>query len=154
MWLKISDPAEGPGAGTGGPPVTELSVLPRLHKVLAPAVIGVLVESPVAIHHIAGVDVMTVEMISHRITVIAELHHLALKVGASVDAEEVGAVTGLRTHRDINSSCCIKLITSKPQLPSKTHKKLWWCEIKFFYISYHHLFCVKCTQSISSVKYW
>lgn len=121
IWLKISDSAEGPGGGTGGPPVTELAVLPRPHKVLAPAVIGVLVESPVAVHHIAGVDVMTVEMILHWITVIAELHHLALEVGASVDAETVGALTGLRTHSEINSCCCIKLTASKPQLPNKTH---------------------------------
>lgn len=101
--LKISDSAEGAGGGTGGSPVAELAVLPRPHEILAPAVIGVLVESPVAVHHVAGVDVMTVETISHRITVIAELHHLALEVGASVDAEAVGALAGLRTRGEINS---------------------------------------------------
>lgn len=101
--LKISDSAEGPSGGTGGPPVTKLAVLPRPHKVLAPTVIGVLVQSPVAVHHVAGVDVMTVEMILHRITVVAELHHLSLEVGAPVDAEAVGALTGLRTHSELNS---------------------------------------------------
>lgn len=70
-----------------------------------------LVESPVAVHHVAGVDVMTVELILHRITVIAELHHLALEVGASVDAEAVGALTGLRTHSEISSGGWIKLLT-------------------------------------------
>lgn len=97
-YLKICDSAEGAGGSAGGSPVTELAVLPGPHKVLAPAIIGVLVEGPVAIHHVAGVDVMAVEMILHWITVIAELHHLALEVGASVDTDAVRALAGLRTH--------------------------------------------------------
>lgn len=55
-----------------------------------------LVEGPVALHDVAGVDVTAAEMILHRITVVTKLHHLTLEVGALVDAYAVGALAGLK----------------------------------------------------------
>lgn len=63
MFLKVSDPAEGPSGGTGGSPVAELPVLARPHEVLASPVIGMLVKGPVAVHDVAGVDVAAAESV-------------------------------------------------------------------------------------------
>lgn len=87
--LKLSYPAEGPGSGAGCTPVTELPVLAGMHEVLAPPVAGILVQGPVAIHHVAGIDVPAVETLLHGLAVVTELHHLALEVRALVDAQAV-----------------------------------------------------------------
>lgn len=102
--LKVGDPAEGAGGGAGGPPVTELAVLPGPHEVLASAVVGVLVHGPVAVHDVAGVDVAAAEVILHRLAVVAELHHLALEVGPLVDADAVRALTGLEKETQPRAS--------------------------------------------------
>ena len=57
-----------------------------------------LVQGPVAVHDVAGVDVAAAEVILHRVTVLAELHHLALEVGPLVDAHAVGPLAGLEEH--------------------------------------------------------
>lgn len=64
-------------------------------------VVGVLVQGPVTVHDVAGVDVTAAEMILHRLTVLAELHHLALEVGPLVDAYAVGALPGLETDSGV-----------------------------------------------------
>lgn len=98
--LKICDSAEGPGGGTGSPPVTELAVLSRPQEVLTTTVVRVLVEGPVALHDVAGVDVTAVEVFLHWLTVLAELHHLPLEVGTLVNADAVGALAGLEMHSE------------------------------------------------------
>lgn len=52
-------------------------------------VVGVLVEGPVAVQDIAGVDVVAAEKILHRLAVVAEFHHLALKVRLLIDAHTI-----------------------------------------------------------------
>lgn len=47
------------------------------------------VQGPVAIHHVAGVDVLVAEALLHGHAVVAELHHLALEVRTLVDAQAV-----------------------------------------------------------------
>lgn len=117
--LKICDPAEGPSGGAGGPPVTELAVLPRPHEVLASTIVGVLIEGPVALHDIAGVDVAATEVILDRLTVIIELHHLALEVGTLIDTDAIWAFTGLKAHSDgkykmSHFRCCLTSMLSFP----------------------------------------
>lgn len=97
--LELCDSAEGASGGAGGPPVTELAVLPGLHEVLPATVVWVLVEGPVAVHDIAGIDVTAPKMILHRLAVLTELHHLTLEVGSLVDAHAVGPLAGLDEHR-------------------------------------------------------
>lgn len=58
-----------------------------------------LVQGPVSVHHVTRVDVTAAEVILHRLTVVVELHHLALEVGPLVDADAVGPLTGLERHR-------------------------------------------------------
>lgn len=65
MNLKICNSAEGPSGGAGGPPVSELGVLSRSHEVLAAVVVGVLVQGPVAVEDVAGMDVLAAETILH-----------------------------------------------------------------------------------------
>lgn len=63
-------------------------------------VVGVLVKGPVAVQHVAGVDVVAAEKILHRLAVVAELHHLALKVRLLVDAHAIGPLTYLIMHKN------------------------------------------------------
>lgn len=100
--LKLSDPSEGAGGGAGGPPVAELAVLAGPHEVLVATVVGMLVEGPVAVHDVAGVDVTAAEVVLHGLAVVAELHHLALEVGPLVDADAVGALAGLQAENAQN----------------------------------------------------
>lgn len=97
-WLKFSDPPEGSDDGAGGTPVAVPPVLPRSQEVLSASVVGVLVEDPVAIHIITGVDMAVMETVRHTGTVIHELHHVTTEVGFLVDTQSVGASI-LRTQR-------------------------------------------------------
>lgn len=53
------------------------------------------VQGPVAIHHVAGVDVLVAEALLHGHAVVTELHHLALEVRTLVDAQAVLSPTVL-----------------------------------------------------------
>lgn len=55
-------------------PVTAGPVLPGTQDVLAPSVVGVLVEDPVSFQDVAGVNVTVMEAVVHVGTVIHELH--------------------------------------------------------------------------------
>lgn len=94
-WLKICDSAERSSGSAGSTPVAELAVFPRSHEVLTTTVVGVLIEGPVTLHYVAGVDVPAAEMILYWLTVIAEFHHLTLEVGTLIDADTVGALASL-----------------------------------------------------------
>lgn len=96
LGLKVGDPSEGAGGGTGGSPFAELPVLAGPHKVLAPPVVGMLVEGPVAVHDVGGVDVTATEAVLDGVTVLAELHHLSLEVWPLVDSHTVGTAAGIR----------------------------------------------------------
>lgn len=125
MRLKLRDSAEGPGGGTGGPPVTELAVLSGPHEVLPAVVVGVLVQGPVAVHDVAGVDVAAAEMILHRLAVLTELHHLTLEVGPLIDAHAIGALTGLETHSEVKGGQGVSFYSS-----------LWLAVVLLYYSSF------------------
>lgn len=55
--------------------------------VLAAPVVGVLVEDPVALHHIAGGDAAHLEGVLQVGAVLAQVHHLARKVGPLEDLQ-------------------------------------------------------------------
>lgn len=62
MWiLKFCDPAEGADGGTHGAPVAELVILARRHEILTATITGMLIEGPVALHHIARLNAATLE---------------------------------------------------------------------------------------------
>lgn len=63
-------------------------------------VVGVLVKGPVAVQDVAGVDVVAAEKILHRLTVVAEFHHLALKVRLLIDAHTIRPLAYLVTYRE------------------------------------------------------
>lgn len=88
--LKFSDPSEGPDNGTGSTPVAIPPVLPISQKVLSASVVRVLVEDPVSVHNITGVNVTVVETVRHTGTIIHELHHVAAEVRLLKDAQPVG----------------------------------------------------------------
>lgn len=107
--LKLGYPAEGASGGTRCAPFVELPVLARTHEVLAPPIAWMLVHGPVAVHHVAGVDVPVAETILHRLAVVAEFHHLALEVRTLVDADTVlppAVLEEEKQERDLTSTQC------------------------------------------------
>lgn len=88
-WLKFSDPSEGTDDGAGGTPLAVPPVLPGSQEVLSASVVGVLIEDPVAIHNITGVDMAMVETVRHTGTVIHELHHVTAEVGLLIDTHPI-----------------------------------------------------------------
>lgn len=68
--------------------MVEPAVLARAQEVLAPAVLGVLVEDPVAVLHVTGVEVVEVEAVVHGGAVLAQIHGL----GTLIDPNLVGSL--------------------------------------------------------------
>lgn len=93
--LKVSDSSEGAGVGAGGTPVVKFAVLARLEEVLTAAEVGMLVHGPVSLQDVAGEDVAVAEALLDRLTVVSELHRVALEVRAVVDAHPVRTTTSL-----------------------------------------------------------
>lgn len=106
--LKLGYPAEGAGSGARRTPVAELPVLAGMHKVLAPPIAGMLVQGPVAVHHVAGVDVPVAEALLHGLAVVAELHHLALEVRALINAQAVLSPAVLQGEKARKGSYVLK----------------------------------------------
>lgn len=123
-WLKFSDPPEGSDDGAGGAPVAVPPVLPRSQEVLSASVVGVLVEDPVAIHIITGVDVAVMETVRHTGTVIHELHHVTTEVGFLVDTQSVGASV-LQEQSEKSIRCRLTNINPKVVTVRRTWTWTW-----------------------------
>ena len=76
---EASQRAEG---WAGASPVAVPPVLAGAQEVLASPVVGVLVEHPVALHHVEGGDVAGVEALHQVGAVLRQLHVLTQEVGA------------------------------------------------------------------------
>lgn len=74
------DAADGPDIGLHGPPLRVAPVLAPLQQVLAPPVVGMLVEDPGALEHLAGVDVAAVPALVEDRHVVGHLHGLAFEM--------------------------------------------------------------------------
>lgn len=83
--------SEGPHHGVEAPPVHAAAVLAGTQEELAPPVVGVLVEHPVALDHVGGEDVTVTEAVEDVGAVVHELHHVTSQVGTVVDPHAVGA---------------------------------------------------------------
>lgn len=72
-------------------PVTTGPVLSRAQEILATPVVRVLVEDPVTLHDVAGVNVTEAEALVHVGAVIGELHCVSHHVRPVVDPHPVGS---------------------------------------------------------------
>lgn len=70
-------------------PIAVSPVLARSQEILSASVIWVLIEQPVSIKHIAGMDVVVVKTVIQRWAVVSKLHHLTAKVRMLVDSHSV-----------------------------------------------------------------
>lgn len=75
--VKISDSSEGADLWADTTPVTVPPVLSGPQVVQSPLVVGLIVQQPVAIHHIAGVEVGHIEAVRDVWTVVHQLMHMA-----------------------------------------------------------------------------
>lgn len=79
-WLVFLNPADGSNSWLHAPPLRGPSVHAPLQQVLAPPVIGLLVEDPGTVENLAGVDFAAVPALVEGGHVVRHLHRLALEV--------------------------------------------------------------------------
>lgn len=72
-------------------PVTTGPVLPRAQEILASPVVRMLIEDPVALHDVAGINVTEAEAVIHVGAVIHELHSVSHHIRPVVDSHPVGS---------------------------------------------------------------
>ena len=93
LSLEVHDAPDGTDLRVHASPVVVPPVLAGAHVVVAAPVVGLLVHQPVAVHHVAGVEVGHAEAVHEVGAVVAQLIHLAGHVGALVQPHpEVTAV--------------------------------------------------------------
>lgn len=84
-------PPERADHGVEAAPVPAGPVHSWAHEVLPSSIVGMLVEGPVALHDVAGVDVSVMEALVHVGAVIHELHHVPHHLGPVVKPHLVGS---------------------------------------------------------------
>ena len=93
--LEIREAPDGADPGAVAAPLAEAPVLAGLQVVVAPPVVGMLIQQPVAVHHVAGVEVGQTETVHEVRAVVGQLHHLASHVEVLVQPH-LGAAAVLR----------------------------------------------------------
>lgn len=82
--VEVGDSSEGTNPWTGTAPVTVSAVLSGPQVVGSSPVVGLVIQQPVAIDHVAGVNVGHAEAILDIGAIVADLLHLAGHVWALV----------------------------------------------------------------------
>lgn len=88
--VEVSDPPEGTNPWTGAAPVTVSAVLSRPQVVGSSPVVGLVIQEPVAINHIAGVNVGHAQAVLDVGAVVADLLHLTGHVWSLIQPDFVG----------------------------------------------------------------
>ena len=91
LSLEVHDTSDGADPGAHASPVAVSPVLARPQVVVLSPVVGLLVHEPVAVHHVAGLDVGHAVAIHDVGAVVVQLCHLAAHVVAVIDPHSVGA---------------------------------------------------------------
>lgn len=99
MECSLGEATEGLHGAADGAPVGRLAVVTLLQEVLAPTVVGVLVEDPEALHDLAGVDLTQVELLGHGGAVVVGIVGLACKLGLVVELHLILGSAGLQVQR-------------------------------------------------------
>lgn len=92
VLFKLCDTAHRTNAGAYATPVGGVVVGAGPQDVLPSTVVRVLVEDPVALHHIAGGDAAHLELVLQVGAVLTQLHHLTRKVVPLKEFQAVGAI--------------------------------------------------------------
>lgn len=96
--------SDGSHPGIQASPLIKPPVFTGAHQVLASPVMGVLIEDPVAVHHVAGVDVAEMEAFGQGGAVVSQLHRLASKLWALIDPQSVRALMLIKRWGDLLAS--------------------------------------------------
>lgn len=113
VWVS-NNTSDGANPGIDGSPVTVSPVLARPQEILPSPVVGMLIEEPIPLHNIAGVDIIVLESIIEGREVIGKLQHLTAKVRALVDSHLVSSLI-LRTRKR-RQLCSFSFFTIKFQV--------------------------------------
>ena len=101
LFLEIHDASEGANPGAHSSPVVVLPVLSGPQVVLPALVVGLVVHQPVAVHHVAGVDVGHAETVLDIGAVVAQLHHLTSHIRAIIQPHLVVATVLWRQRMNL-----------------------------------------------------
>lgn len=107
--------------GAHASPLMKPPVFTGTHQVLAPPVVGVLVEDPVAVLDLAGVDVVEVEAFEQRGAVVGQLHRLASELRALEDRHSVSALV-LQRRRGLPSFLFVCLVGCETRRKKKVQE--------------------------------
>lgn len=99
VLFELCDTAHRTNASAHAAPVGGVVVGAGPQDVLASAVVRVLVEDPVALHHVTGGDAAYLELVLQVGAVLAQFHHLASKVIPLEELQAVGAIVLLSACR-------------------------------------------------------
>ena len=106
LSLEIHETPDGADPGAHGVPLAEAPVLAGPQVVVAPPVVGVLVQQPVAIHHVAGVEVGEAEAVHEVGAVLHQLHHLTphVEVLEQPHPEAAAVLEDGQSHTSVEAS--------------------------------------------------
>lgn len=100
MEVKLfCEAPEGLDSRSDSTPVARLAVFPLVQEVLAPTVVGVLIEHPPAIKDFTGVDLPPAELFQKRRAVLRGLEDLASKISLLIELHLVWGPTCLKHDR-------------------------------------------------------
>ena len=119
-------------------------VVPRSQQVLPPPVVGHLVEDPVALQHLEGVDLAEVEAVMKRGAVLGDLYHLAPVVLSLINPDPVGGGLWVQQLADEEKSENLAL-SNQGHNPQGTGRSLLFSTSKMtnFKDSQHQGSCVQ-----------
>lgn len=103
LSLEIHEAPDGADPGVVAAPFVEALVLAGPHVVVMSPVVGLLVHEPVAVHHVAGVDVGHVETLIEVGAVVCQLYHLTSHVEMLVQPHLVAAAVLQRESQMVTS---------------------------------------------------
>ena len=116
--VGVCDSSEGTDPRADASPVAVSPVLPGTQVVHPALVVGLIVQQPVAVHHVAGVEVGHAEVVLDVGAVVHQLVHLAGHVEAFVEPHPVGTSVLTQDRKTLlidvqESSLILKLLIYK-----------------------------------------
>ncbi len=105
--LEIHDSSDGAHPRTHAAPVTVLPVLARPQVEMTACVVGLLINKPMTIHYMAGMEVGHVETVHEVRTIVLKLHHPATHVLALIEPHSEGPTMLMGKEQEVKAECFI-----------------------------------------------
>lgn len=105
--LEIHYSSDGAHPRTHAAPVTVRPVLAGPQVEMPACVVGLLINKPMTIHHVAGMEVGHVEMVHEVGAIVLKLHHPATHVLALIEPHFEGPTMLMDKEQEVKAECLI-----------------------------------------------